>query len=85
MTRELDPLDVLIDLLGSGDFPGEVLDPEAAARIIIQRLDDAGFQIRYAPLNSTPFEIMSCESAGQGPLESALGQTACAQPRPRRS
>ena len=44
--RELDPLDVLIELLGSGDFPGEVLDVEAAARIIIQRLDDAGFQIR---------------------------------------
>jgi hypothetical protein len=46
VTRELDPLDVLIDLLGSADFPAEVLDPEAAARIIIQRLDDAGFQIR---------------------------------------
>ena len=38
--RELDPLDVLIDLLGSADFPAEVLDPEAAARIILQRLDD---------------------------------------------
>jgi hypothetical protein len=44
--RELDPLDVLIDLLGSADFPAEVLDPEAAAPIFIQRLDDAGFQIR---------------------------------------
>jgi hypothetical protein len=44
--RELHPLDVLIDLLGSADFPAEVLDPEAAARIIIQRLDEAGFQIR---------------------------------------
>ena len=46
MTRELDPFDVLVELLGSGDFPGEVLDVEAAARIILQRLDDAGFQIR---------------------------------------
>ena len=42
--RELDPLDVLIDLLGEPPF--ELADPEAAARIIIQRLDDAGFQIR---------------------------------------
>jgi hypothetical protein len=44
--RELDPFDVLVDLLGSGDFPGECFDTEAAARLILQRLDDAGFQIR---------------------------------------
>jgi hypothetical protein len=37
--------DVLADLLGSGDFPVEVADPDAAARLIIQRLIDAGFQI----------------------------------------
>jgi hypothetical protein len=43
--QELDPLDVLADLLGSGDFPAEVLDPEAAARIIMERLTDAGFTI----------------------------------------
>ena len=29
MTRELDPIDVLDDLLGSADFPAEVLDPVA--------------------------------------------------------
>jgi hypothetical protein len=48
MTRDLDPLDVLSDLLGSGDFPVEVADPEAAAKIILQRLEDAGFEIRAA-------------------------------------
>jgi hypothetical protein len=43
--RELRPREVLADLLGSGDFPAEVLDPEPAADIIIQRLIDAGFEI----------------------------------------
>jgi hypothetical protein len=43
---ELDPKDVLADLLGSGDFPVEIADPEAAAAIIIQRLIDAGFVIK---------------------------------------
>jgi hypothetical protein len=43
--RELDPLDVLIDLLGGADFDHEILDPEAAARLIIERLTDAGFEI----------------------------------------
>jgi hypothetical protein len=43
--NELRPEDVLADLLGSGDFPVEVADPDAAARIIIQRLIDAGFEI----------------------------------------
>jgi hypothetical protein len=43
--RELHPREVLADLLGSGDFPAEVLDPEAAAEIIMQRLVDAGFEI----------------------------------------
>jgi hypothetical protein len=42
---ELTPRDVLSDLLGSGDFPAEVLDPDHAADIVIQRLNDAGFEI----------------------------------------
>ena len=43
--RDLDPLDVLADLLGGADFDHEILDPEAAARLIIERLRDAGFKI----------------------------------------
>jgi hypothetical protein len=43
--RELLPVDVLVDLLGSGDFPAEVLDPETAAVIILRRLFDAGFEV----------------------------------------
>ena len=43
--RELTPQDVLADLLGSGDFPAEVLDPEAAAWVILRRLFDAGFEV----------------------------------------
>jgi hypothetical protein len=43
--RELHPLDVLIDLLGGADFDHEILDPEASAKIIIERLLDAGFKI----------------------------------------
>jgi hypothetical protein len=46
--RELHPVEVLADLFGSGDFPAEVLDPERAAEIIIQRLNDAGFEIKPA-------------------------------------
>jgi len=46
--RELTPQEVLADLLGSGDFPAEVIDPEAAAEIVIQRLIDAGFEVRAA-------------------------------------
>ena len=46
MTRELDPIDVLDDLLGSADFPAEVQDPAAAASIILRRLEDAGFEVR---------------------------------------
>jgi hypothetical protein len=42
---ELTPQHVLADLLGSGDFPAQVLDPEAAAWIILRRLFDAGFAI----------------------------------------
>ena len=37
--RELTPQEVLADLLGSGDFPAEVID-EAAAEIILRRLEE---------------------------------------------
>ncbi len=50
----LTPLDVLIDLLGGGDFDHEILDARAAARLIIQRLADAGFQIVPAPWPGMP-------------------------------
>ena len=43
--NRLDPLDVLSDLLGGADFDHEILDPDAAARLIIERLRDAGFSI----------------------------------------
>jgi hypothetical protein len=43
---ELTPQHVLTDLFGSGDFPAKVLDPERAAEIVIQRLRDAGFEIK---------------------------------------
>jgi hypothetical protein len=43
--RELLSVEVLADLLGSDDFPAEVLDTEAAAKIILQRLSDAGFKV----------------------------------------
>jgi hypothetical protein len=46
--RELDPRDVLEDFLGSGEFPGEVLDTAEAARLILERLRDAGFTISTA-------------------------------------
>jgi hypothetical protein len=43
--RELSARDVLADLFGSGDFPGEVFDTLRGAEIVIQRLLDAGFAI----------------------------------------
>jgi hypothetical protein len=45
---ELTPQEVLADLFGSGDFPAEILDPEHAAEIVFQRLNDAGFKIESA-------------------------------------
>jgi hypothetical protein len=45
MGRELTPLEVLDDLLGSADFPVVIVDTAAAAKIIIRRLEDAGFDI----------------------------------------
>ena len=41
----LTPQHVLADLFGSADFPVEILDPEHAAEIVIQRLADAGFEV----------------------------------------
>jgi hypothetical protein len=52
--RELTAFDVLVDLLGGGDFDHEILDARAAARLIIQRLADAGFQIVPAPWPGMP-------------------------------
>jgi hypothetical protein len=43
--RELTPQEVIADLLGSADFPGEVFDTEAAAWVILRRLHDAGFEV----------------------------------------
>jgi hypothetical protein len=45
---ELTALEVLEDLLGSADFPVVIVDTKAAARIIIRRLEDAGFEIKPA-------------------------------------
>jgi hypothetical protein len=45
---EITPRDVLVDLLGGADFDHEILNPEAAAELIIQRLIDAGFEIKPA-------------------------------------
>jgi hypothetical protein len=42
---ELNPFDVLVDLLGGADFDHEILDPAEAARIILARLRDAGFEV----------------------------------------
>ena len=42
---ELTPKHVLVDLFGGADFDHEILDPEAATELVIQRLDDAGFKI----------------------------------------
>ena len=43
-------VEVLADLLGSGDFPVQVDDPEAAAEIILKRLADAGFKVVEDPI-----------------------------------
>jgi hypothetical protein len=42
---ELTPKHVLTDLFDT-DFPAPIPDPQAAAEIVIQRLIDAGFEIR---------------------------------------
>ena len=43
MSRELDPIDVLADLLGEEGF--EIADTRLAAVVIVQRLRDSGFSI----------------------------------------
>jgi hypothetical protein len=43
--RELTPQEVLEDLLGSEDFPVVIVDTRAAVRIILRRLEDAGFEV----------------------------------------
>jgi hypothetical protein len=45
MSGHLTARDVLVDLFGGGDFDHEILDPAAAADIVIERLIDAGFRI----------------------------------------
>jgi hypothetical protein len=42
---ELTPQEVLADLLGSADFPVEILDPEGTAKTVLQRLSDVGFVV----------------------------------------
>jgi hypothetical protein len=51
---ELTPQYVLADLFGSEDFPAEVLDPEKAAEIAIQRLIDVGFVVLPLDARSYP-------------------------------
>jgi hypothetical protein len=46
ITSELTPQHVLADLFDSDDFPAAIPDPEVAAEILIQRLIDAGFEIK---------------------------------------
>jgi hypothetical protein len=42
---DLTPKDVLTDLFGGADFDHEILNPAEAARIVLDRLRDAGFEI----------------------------------------
>jgi hypothetical protein len=46
ITSEITPQHVLADLFDSDGFPVPIPDSEAAAEIGIQRLTDAGFEIR---------------------------------------
>ena len=43
---ELTPHRVLADLFDSDDFPVTIPDPKAAAEIVVQRLINAGFEIK---------------------------------------
>jgi len=54
-SSELHPREVLADLLGSGDFPAEVLDPERVAEITMQRLIDASSEV--VPAGTRPKEF----------------------------
>ena len=46
MSSELDPIDVLADLLGEEGF--EIADTRLAAVLIVQRLRDAGFSVVWS-------------------------------------
>jgi hypothetical protein len=52
--KELTPKAVLVDLFGGADFDHEILDPEAAADLVLERLADAGFAIVPAPSPGIP-------------------------------
>jgi hypothetical protein len=43
---ELTPRHVLADLFDSDDFPGSVRNLDEAAKIVVQRLIDSGFDIK---------------------------------------
>jgi hypothetical protein len=62
---ELTPKDVLVDLFGGADFDHEILDPERAADIVIERLRDAGFEIvpadRGSAAQAMPEETQPCQ------------------------
>jgi hypothetical protein len=45
---ELTPQHVLMCLFDSEDFPVVIPDPEEAAKIVVQRLIDSGFEISEA-------------------------------------
>jgi hypothetical protein len=45
MSTALSPKAILIDILGGGDFDHQILDAEAAASIIIDRLAQNGYII----------------------------------------
>jgi hypothetical protein len=65
ITSELTPQHVLADLFDSDDFPVPIPDPEAAAEIVIQRLTDAGFEIkaRSGPNHEAPAPIVPARRA----------------------
>ena len=56
---------VLVDLFGGADFDHEILDPERAADIVIERLRDAGFEIvpadRGSAAQAMPEETQPCQ------------------------
>jgi len=43
---DVTPQHVLTDLFDSDDFPAAISNPQEAAEIVIQRLIDAGFEIK---------------------------------------
>jgi hypothetical protein len=63
---ELTPQDVLADLLGEPPFELQDQDTDHAAKLVIERLRDAGFKIVPADWGSTtgaaaPDEIHPCQ------------------------